>query len=250
MEQVHLAEAVSARHSAHLQEQETTARALLEEMEKQLAFVQSEEDKLKQAKAKFNILKEKIVAEGQQDADRLIQEAEREAAKIAQDVAKEQKKLRSLRSKHAKEMKQMELAHEKKSIELEKERAIAEKAHHERLAKLEDDRIAREKSRQEAFDLACKEREERLEALSMEEKDIQKRAQQLLECGASKDNKLVKLSISGEIFMLSWHNLVQFQRSVFFALMEKHEKLEQECLVLNGNPRYFHLVAEYLRYPS
>ena len=71
-------------------------------------------------------------------------------------------------------------------------------------------------------------------------------------------NACIDVIVSGRSYKLPWRCLVKFERSIFFDALRQHQEIwqdksdcpEKNMLIINGNPRYFELIAEYLRDPS
>ena len=224
---------------------------------------------MKEAEKRFNSLKQKYITEGEKEAQKIKDIAIENAKKISKQLEKQMSDIKKEIADHEAKLNTMQLSHNEKLLLMQKERDKAEQEHKKRLlqqeldsknrlSKLERDHFETIRKREDDFNIACNEREKRLELLSREEKLISQQVHEMLLNAPDDANFSITLSVSGQCFKILWRCIVKFERSVFFEALRKHQKFweskqpspEKSILIINGNPRHFELIAEYLRDPS
>ena len=80
--QVSICEGISKTHSELLKEQKETAQKLIASMRDELSGMKKEEQRMIEVRKSFDMLKQKYILEGKEEADHLISLAKNEADEI------------------------------------------------------------------------------------------------------------------------------------------------------------------------
>ena len=153
--QVSICEGISKTHSELLKEQEDTAKKLIATIRDELSGMKKEEQRMIEARKSFDMLKQKYILEGKEEADHLISLAKNEADEIAKNIVASKEKYLRIEEEHKKQLQRLEETRLCQKAEAKQTQMKAEAEHVAKLAKMEKDSFARIAKREEAFNTAC-----------------------------------------------------------------------------------------------